>query len=344
LPTSQPAAAVGGMSTVQAAQLTTILDAALNRFAGPLAEPSKRIVHAGGQRLRPALTLACAALGSPPGDVMVLAAAVELLHCATLVHDDVIDDAAARRGVATVNAVEGSSTAILTGDVLIAAACGLATSISGEAGAVVAATLAQLCAGQALEETFRFNQRTTTEDAVRSVRGKTGSLLQAACLLGAQAAQLQADLGEALGEYGMAFGVCLQLIDDVLDVVSSRALLGKAVGVDFAAGTMTVPVVTCLAVHPDFGELLHPGLEEPGRARALALLRTEDVVGPTVALAREHAERAATALRAAAPGHPSITALADLPGYYVEAQLRTKVHPACADLVPPSSLLSATRQ
>jgi len=107
---------------------------------------------------------------------------------------------------------------------------------------------------------------------------------------------------------------------------------------------MTVPVVTCLAVHPDFGELLHPGLEEPGRARALALLRTEDVVGPTVALAREHAERAATALRAAAPGHPSITALADMPGYYVEAQLRTKVHPACADLIPPSSLLSATRQ
>lgn len=348
------------LSAAQSLDLTGHLDRALSRFAGPLAGPCARIVHSVGGRIRPALTLACAAAG-PGGAVgsdgptgtggpadetsgaagrraraMALGAAVELLHCATLVHDDVIDDAGTRRGVATVNAREGTPTAIVCGDVLIAAALGSAADVSGSAAAVLAATLAALCAGQAGEEALRFDVTATPEQVLHVAEGKTGSLLRAACLLGAGVAEMDAGLTAALGRFGMAFGLCLQMVDDVLDVGSTSALLGKPVGADIAAGVMTAPIVIGLRSRPELAGLLGSVPGSVGNARALHLLRTSGAIGETIESARALADVAATELMDAAGDRPSLLPVSTWARRYVDARLQAKMDSDLAHLVPGS--------
>ncbi len=316
------------------------LDDALRSFTGPLAEPCRRVVHSPGRRLRPALTLACAALGTPEGshDTMALAAAVELLHSATLVHDDVIDGATARRGVDTINGLEGTPTAIVSGDVLIAAALRLAGSVQPRAAELLAETLSALCAGQAAEEALRYDVRATSEQVLRAAEDKTGSLLRAACGLGAIAGGLDHDLTEALRSYGSALGVCLQMIDDVLDLVSTEELLGKPVCADVTSGVMSVAVVHCLT---DGGErarelagLLGSGLGSRHHDRAVALVRSSAAIAETVDAARTYAHSAASDLRAAA-APVDVDGLAGCAAAFIEDQLRTKVHPRYRHLVPP---------
>jgi heptaprenyl diphosphate synthase len=281
-------------------RLDALLDEALERFTGPLAQPCARVVRSPGGRLRPALTVACAGLAEGAAEeaqVMALAAAVELLHCATLVHDDVIDDAQTRRGVTTINAALGTSTAIVCGDVLIAAALSLAAGVDGRAAAVMAATLAQLCIGQAAEEDLRFDVAATREQVSAVAAGKTGSLLRAACVLGGMAAGVDDRVLDALGAYGAAFGVCLQMVDDVLDVISSEALLGKPVGADITAGVITFPILAGLADRREFGDWLGAAPRSDEHERALHFMRTGTAVKRTVAAARLHARTAGAELR-----------------------------------------------
>ncbi|UQX86856.1 polyprenyl synthetase family protein [Jatrophihabitans telluris] len=319
---------LAGLSPAASSQLTASLDDALTRFAGPLIEPCARIVHSAGRRLRPSLVLKCGQAGpGTAGAPMLLAAAVELLHCATLVHDDVIDGATTRRGVATINAQEGTSTAIVCGDVLIAAAMGLAADVSTSAAAVMAQTLADLCAGQALEETLRFDVSATEQQVRRVASGKTGSLLRAACLLGAEVAGLEPEVTQVLGRYGTAFGVCLQIVDDVLDVASTPALLGKPVGADVSGGVMTELVVRTLRSRPELAGLLGSVAGSAAHSRALHVLRTSGAIGEMIEAARELAADAGAELADAAPEYPSLVAVASWAGRYVEAQLAEKLDP-----------------
>ncbi len=337
------------LTPAQSRHLTSALDVALRSFTGPLTEPCRRVVHSPGRRLRPALTLACAALGTPEGshDTMALAAAVELLHSATLVHDDVIDGAAARRGVDTINGLEGTSTAIVSGDVLIAAALRLAVSVQPRAAAVLAETLSALCAGQAAEEALRYDVTATSEQVLRAAEDKTGSLLRAACGLGAIAGGLDHDLTEALGSYGSALGVCLQMIDDVLDLVSTEELLGKPVCADVTSGVMSLPVVYCLsegdALAEELASLLGPGRDGRDGERAVSLVRRSGAIAATIDAARVYAGSAASALRAAlAP--VDVEGLAGSAAVFIEDQLRTKVHQQHRKLVPPLPAAEALRR
>lgn len=326
-------------------RLDAVLDDALARFTGPLAAPCGRIVHSPGRRLRPALTLACARFGSRPADaatMMGLAASVELLHAATLVHDDVIDGASSRRGVETINAREGMATAIVAGDALIAASLGLAGELDSAAGAVLVRTLADLCAGQAAEERLRYDVTADPQAVLAAAALKTGSLLRAACAVGAVAGRLDVDLGHALADFGSAFGLCLQLVDDVLDLVSTEALLGKPVGADLGAGVMSLPIVHCLAHDPELAQLIGLPSHTPAGRRALGIVRGSDAVAFAVERARTHAVSAAEALLSVAHGRVDVAALAGCPSAFIEDQLRTKVHPRWRKLLVYSPQLEAS--
>ena len=314
-------------------------------LAGPLTVPIQRVVGASGKRLRPALTLTFATLGrgavasgSWLGGAVDCAAAVELLHCATLIHDDLIDGSDLRRGVPAVSAQEGTSTAVVAGDLLIAAASLLAGQVSRHAAVLLARTLAELCRGEALEEEHRFDARTSDSELLDVVRAKTGSLVGAACLLGARCASDDDDAAAAAAEYGMQFGICLQLVDDLLDIVSTPQLAGKPVGADFAAGTVTLPAALAMSSHAELRELLVPSAAAVDRERALELLRCPDAILTTVRIAVQHAERAGSALREWRRHDRAVESIAELPARYLRAQLQRKISPELRYLISPADL------
>jgi geranylgeranyl pyrophosphate synthase len=321
------------LSPERSAALDRLIAETVSALAGPLDTGIRRVVAAGGKRLRPALTMAVAQLFGPfDDDVLRLAAAVELLHCATLVHDDLIDDAAVRRGVATVSALEGPGAAILSGDLLIAAAFELAGQTSAQAGIVLARTLAQLCRGEALELSLQLGSAIDADRIVQVAAGKTGALIQAACVLGVPAGRPSG----AVADFGMNFGITLQLVDDLLDVLSTPRLAGKPVGTDFASGTMTLPALFALQAHPELGDLIGDGRSEVDRRRALSLLRSPEAIGPSVLMALEHARAAQAALsEVSAPA----ALLAQWPLRYLRAQLLTKVAPRWSHCLPADEIL-----
>ncbi len=302
---------------------------AVTELAGPLEDALLRVIEAGGKKLRPALTLAVAAAGGrtieDPG-VLAAAAAVELLHCATLVHDDLIDGAAARRGVATLSAREGCGAAVVGGDLLIAAASMLAGGVSQEAGLLMAQTLAGLCRGEALQDRLRYDVSASVDQLMEVTRLKTGSLFRAACLLGAQTSDAGPGFSAAAASFGMDLGICVQLVDDLLDVVSSPSLAGKPVGADFPSGTLTLPIALAIRDCPELTGLLRPGLDAGGRDRAMSLLQdAAEALKETVTTARAYAVSAGEHLLRPSASHGTAELLAGWPLAYLNGQLHTKV-------------------
>jgi geranylgeranyl pyrophosphate synthase len=327
--------------------LETLMRRTVLDLGGHLSGPLSRMVEAGGKQLRPALTLTIAHLtGGPvaarsaeePSQALQLAAAVELLHCATLIHDDLIDGSTLRRGVPAVSALEGTAAAVVGGDLLIAAAAMLAGRVSQQSGLVIARTLVELCRGEALEEQLRFDPAPDPERLLEIIRLKTGSLVRAACLLGAQAASAEAEFEAAAAEFGMEFGISLQLIDDLLDIVSSPLLAGKPVGADFVAGTVTMPALLAIQADAELATLLgdvSTVTTDAGRERMLALLRSPEAIRATVQTAQDHAERACRALSAVSAHDLALRRLAHWPLWYLRSQLSRKVVPELRFLVPP---------
>lgn len=311
------------------ARLDAVMGDAIADVAGPLGEPLIRVIRAGGKRLRPALTMAIAAIGGrsaeDPG-VLELAAAVELLHCATLVHDDLIDGGLTRRGVATINAQEGGAAAVVGGDLLIAASSGLAGGVSRKAGVIVARTLATLCRGEIIQEQLRYDASVPADRLVDVTRLKTGSLFQAACLLGAEAFGAELGVSAAVASFGMDLGICVQLVDDLLDVVGDPALMGKPAGADFASGTLTLPIALAIRDCPELSALLHPELDAVSQARATSLLHNATgALAATAATARAFATTAGSQLESVSAGQDLAGQIAGWPMGYVTGQLQAKV-------------------
>jgi heptaprenyl diphosphate synthase len=312
------------------ARVEAVVARELGRLPSALAQPCRRIAEAGGKRLRATLVLASAAAlaaaPAPPGDEVVeAAAAVELLHLATLVHDDLLDGAVVRRGVPTVNAAEGPGTAVLVGDVLIAVAGRLAVSVGAGAGLLIHDVLTEMCAAQAQESRGRHHAGLTLEEAVAVAEGKAGTLLAAACQLGAMLVRPDdGDLAGRLAEFGRRFGTCLQLLDDILDVVSSESLCGKPVGVDFAAGTLTMPAIVAMGESGELRELCRPELTDSERERALTLVRSSTGVAATLWCAAEQMRRAEEVLLCAEPARDAsaLAHLAAMPRRFLAQQVR----------------------
>ncbi|HEY8545765.1 MAG TPA: polyprenyl synthetase family protein [Acidimicrobiales bacterium] len=209
-----------------------------------LSAPSRRVTAAGGKRLRPAFTIATAALGGVDDRRVVdAAAAVELVQIGSLVHDDLLDGAATRRGVPTINGVEGAPIALLAGDFLLARAGELAAGVGPETAALLATTIAELCVGQSQELQQTADLDRTIDQHLASIRGKTARLFGCACEIGALVAGLPATVTQRLARYGESFGMAFQLLDDILDLASDPERLGKPIGTDLATGVYTLPVL-----------------------------------------------------------------------------------------------------
>jgi geranylgeranyl pyrophosphate synthase len=241
------------------------------------------------------------------------------------VHDDIMDAADARRGVATVNSMEGVPRAILVGDYLLARAGEAAATVSQEVAAVLASTIADLCDGQSRETVDLFNCDRAVEDMFLAIRGKTGALLRAAAEIGSLSAGGDSALTSSLASFGEAFGVAFQIVDDVLDIVSSRTLLGKPVGNDLREGNYTLPVLTALADETHGGQLrsmLGRSLGDSDVAAALEIVIDSGGVSAAIDTARHYNADARDAL--AHLESPVVDGLRELPAEYLEWAL-TKV-------------------
>ncbi len=203
------------------------------------------IIAAGGKRIRPMLTLACARMCGYTGSRQIeLAASVEMIHTATLLHDDVVDESGLRRGNATANTLWGNAASVLVGDFLFSRAFQL---MVGDGSLDVLQVLADASAVISEGEVMQIetsNDITTSEEAYMTViSAKTAALFSAACKVGGQVANRPTEELAALDSFGRNLGIAFQLIDDALDYTAQQAELGKAVGDDFKEGKITLPVL-----------------------------------------------------------------------------------------------------
>jgi octaprenyl-diphosphate synthase len=207
------------------------------------------IVAAGGKRLRPMLTLAAARMcGYRGGRHVKLAACVEFIHTATLLHDDVVDESALRRGLASANAVFGNKASVLVGDFLFSRSFELMVEDGAlPVLAILSRASATIAEGEVLQLVTQNDTATTEARYLDVIRGKTAALFAAATRIGAVVAGRDAEDEAALEAFGMNLGLAFQLVDDVLDYDADQAKLGKAVGDDFREGKVTLPVLLAFA-------------------------------------------------------------------------------------------------
>ncbi|MCS6964209.1 polyprenyl synthetase family protein [Thermoflexus sp.] len=224
----------------------------------PLAfEPLKTAVDllltAGGKRIRPLLVLLTGRLYRPADEAMVsLAAAVEMLHTATLVHDDLIDGSLLRRGVPTLNAVWTPAATVLTGDYLFAYAASLAARTENvRVMAIFARTLMTICEGELHQQFGDRAAMLSREDYLRRIYAKTAAMFELATEAAAVLARAPEPEVEALRQYGVDLGTAFQIMDDVLDFAGDMQAMGKPIGNDLRQGLATLPVLFYLEEHPE---------------------------------------------------------------------------------------------
>ncbi|TCT08216.1 polyprenyl synthetase family protein [Aquabacter spiritensis] len=208
-------------------------------------EVANHLISGGGKRLRPMLTLACAALSDYRGEGHVkLAAAVEFMHTATLLHDDVVDESDMRRGKLAARKLWGNEASVLVGDFLLGQAFKMMVEVGSLTCLDILSTAACVIAeGEVMQLSAAKNTETSEDDYLAVIRGKTAELFAAACEVGAVLGQRPKVEQGACRSYGMNLGIAFQLVDDALDYGGSQAKLGKNVGDDFREGKITLPVV-----------------------------------------------------------------------------------------------------
>jgi heptaprenyl diphosphate synthase len=291
-----------------------------------LDQVATHLIEAGGKRLRPMLALAAATRGERAAshEDLLGSVSVELVHLASLYHDDVIDEATIRRGTDSVNSRFGNLMAIVGGDYLLARSAEIAAGLGTEIARLLATTLGRLCQGQVSEVKTVFSTGRTTEQYLEAISGKTAALMATSCRIGALTGMATRDEVEALTEFGRNFGMVFQLRDDILDVVATNGELGKPAGQDLAEGVYTLPVLHALAdpeIGPELATLLGQPLALPERDKARAMVASSRGIAATLALGREFAATANAALASigseqlgTALGALTASLLEDLPG------------------------------
>lgn len=283
-----------------------------------LTEIASHLIVAGGKRLRPLMSVVAAQIGGSAAsdDVVRGGVACELVHLGSLYHDDVMDEADTRRGVETVNAKWGNLQAILAGDFLLSRASEIAASLGTEVAGLLARTIGWLCEGQIEELRHTYDVSRTEESYYASIHGKTASLYGTAARIGGIVAGHDADTIHALTEYGNAFGMVFQIVDDILDATATDEQLGKPAGHDVVEGVYTLPVLRTLALGtPESDELkavLGAPLDAEQQAVALGIVRSHAGVDSAKATAREYVQRAVDAC-SAFPESPATAALRAAP-------------------------------
>src|SRR3984885_9333430 len=290
-----------------------------------LPDLARHLIDSGGKRLRPMLTLAAAQAGGYRGDGHIkLAAAVEFIHTATLLHDDVVDESALRRGKVSANLVWGNKPSVLVGDFLFSRAFQLMVEtgnltvlniLSGASAIIAEGEVVQLRAARSLG--------VTEEDYLRVVSAKTAALFAAAAESGAViAGQSDAKIA-AMRDYGQNLGIAFQLVDDALDYSGRQALMGKSVGDDFREAKVTLPVIIAYArataaAAKFWKRAIETGPQgESDLDRAITLVEETGAISETMARARRYADLAREAL-SPLPAGEIRSALADIADFCVE--------------------------
>ncbi|NBZ86964.1 polyprenyl synthetase family protein [Stagnihabitans tardus] len=295
-----------------------------SRHAPRIPEVTAHLVEAGGKRLRPMLTLAAARLcGYQGGDHVKLAATVEFIHTATLLHDDVVDESTQRRGRPTANLLWDNKSSVLVGDYLFARSFQLMV----ETGSlrvldILANASATIAEGEVLQLTAAQDLKTDEGIYLQVVRGKTAALFSAATEAGGVIAGAPEAEVKALFDYGDALGVAFQIADDLLDYGGSSAVIGKNTGDDFRERKVTLPVIKAVArasaeERTFWVRVIEKGDQRDGDLeRALALLTSSGALEAARADAFAWAAKARAAL-SLLPDHPLRAILSDLADYVV---------------------------
>jgi len=291
------------------------LDADLVRFEALLAASivvgdefldsvTTHLTGAGGKYLRPLLAICSATGGERPAseEDLLGAVALELMHLASLYHDDVLDKAKVRRNVDTVNARYGNLVAIVAGDFLMAQSASIAANLGANFAELLANTLMQLTRAQISEMSTAFSVDRSLVDYFETIEGKTASLMSASCRIGAMTAGLRSDQIEALSSFGRNFGMIYQLRDDILDLIDVNYELAKPAGQDLVVGIYNLPTLFALRdplIGAELRGVLGGVLNDDDRERARKLVVATDGVAQTVAAAQDFLAR----------GHEELTTL-----------------------------------
>jgi geranylgeranyl pyrophosphate synthase len=288
----------------------------------PLAQMMDVVLGVGGKRLRPALALLAGKFGQYDLELLVpLAASIELLHTATLVHDDVIDNAATRRGRPTVNSLFRNTTTIMVGDYMFAhAADFVARTGNVRVIRLFSQTLMAITRGEIRQDMTAFDARQTVDHYLQRISGKTASLFAAACEGGAVVTGATEDRVQALREYGHNLGMAFQIVDDILDFMGDEDQMGKPVGSDLMQGTLTLPSLLLMERYPQenpVGKLFSQRRRQEHLSQAVEMIRSSDIPQESYGMAAGFGRRAEEAL-ATLPGNEARDTLRDIVHYVLD--------------------------
>ncbi len=290
--------------------------ALINQLAG-------HIIHNGGKRLRPMTVLLSAGACNHKGDVHIpLAAVVEFIHTATLLHDDVVDNSDLRRGKPTANEIWGNQASVLVGDFLYSRSFEMMVEVgSMRVMEIMAETTNQIAEGEVMQLMNCHTPDLSEEQYLETVRRKTAKLFESAAQLGAVVSNQSSAIEHAMADYGLHLGAAFQFIDDVLDYSADSEKTGKNIGDDLAEGKPTLPVINALTrATPEQRAVLREAIERGGREYiddVLAAIESTGSLAYTARRAREEAERAQQALTIL-PDTPYKQGLMDLAVFAVE--------------------------
>jgi octaprenyl-diphosphate synthase len=281
-------------------------------------EIARHLINSGGKRLRPMLTLATASMSGYAGEGDTrLAAAVEFMHTATLLHDDVVDGSEMRRGRLAARMLWGNEASVLVGDFLLGQAFKMMVEVGSlQALDVLSTAAAVIAEGEVMQLAAAKNTETTEDEYLAVVRAKTAALFAAACEVGPIIAGRPKAEQAACRSYGANLGIAFQLVDDAIDYVSDADTMGKDAGDDFRDGKITLPVILAYARGSDDDRafwrdaMTGRSNSDADLARAGALLGATHAVADTMARARHYGARAIDAL-AGFPNGPARTALTE---------------------------------
>lgn len=319
--------AVDRLSALLAEDLTAV-DALIHQHmmspVGVIPNLAAHLIDAGGKRIRPLITLASARLLGGGGDgPRKLAAAVEFIHSATLLHDDVVDLSTMRRGKKAANTVWGNSASVLVGDFLFARSFNLMVETGDiQVLDILARAASVIAEGEVMQLAAANDADTTRERYMQIVEAKTAALFAAAAKAGAVAVGRPGAEAEALDTYGRELGLAFQLVDDALDYGGMTATMGKNAGDDFREGKVTLPVVFAREAGDEAERAFWRRAMSGERSdddfhRAVALIRRHDAIAKTLDAARQHAKRATDAIKPL-PANAYHEAMDDLAEFVVE--------------------------
>jgi octaprenyl-diphosphate synthase len=311
--------------TTQLQRVVEIFEDALVSDLPAVGSLCRHVANLRGKMLRPILLLlAGQACGQTGEKHERLAAVIEMVHMATLIHDDVLDEAEIRRSAVTINRMTSNETAVMLGDLLISRSFQMCSSIGSQrASQIVAAAAATVCEGELLQLSHRGNFALTEQQYFAIIDRKTAALTVAACELGALYAQATVQTVHHLREYGRSVGIAFQIVDDILDITGSQEQTGKTLGTDAQKGKLTLPLIHHLQSSPNGGdERMLAYLQAPAaqdRAYLQQLLTQSGSLDYARRCAADHVAKAVASL-ACLPGSPARTQMESIARFIIARQ------------------------